>query len=104
MIPNPYAEARVLESWEDWQRNNVRLLVRVGEAFLMNDGTWREMPEEGVVVSPEAGIKLPREAVEAIARAVAEWQGHVNHADTEAKVLREWLAAERARVDELMKR
>jgi hypothetical protein len=45
------------------------------------------------------GLLLPAEAVEAIARAVQEFQGHTSHADTEARVLREWLTVERARVD-----
>ena len=52
------------------------------------------------LVSPESAEPIP--AIEAIAVAIQEWQGHTSHADTEARVLREWLAAERKRVDRVL--
>jgi hypothetical protein len=80
-----------------WMRNTVRLIVQDGSALLMADGTWREFAEGESAT--DAGIVLPAAAVEAIAVAVADFQGHASHADTEARVLREWLAVEQRRVD-----
>lgn len=97
-------EARVLDDIGTWARNTVLLAVRERRgsvaAFLMRDGTWREVGNDLLV--PDAGIEIPRAAVEAIAAAIAEWQGHTSHADTEARVLREWLTVERNRVDGLL--
>ena len=94
-------EARIVSDPTNWAMNTVRLLVRDfhGDraAYLMEDGTWKEA-DEGT--SPDGmGLLLPAEAVESIARAVQEFQGHTSHSDTEARVLREWLAVERGRVD-----
>jgi hypothetical protein len=92
-------EARLLDDATTWQTNTVRLAIRrnrgLAADYLMPDGTWTSVEEGDVVV----GIELPRGAIEAIAEAIAEWQGHTSHADTEARVLREWLAVERDRVD-----
>lgn len=95
----PAFEARVIQGYDTFARNVVSLAVRDNDkqAFLMPDGTWFR-PEEGVAVD-RMGIELPAGAIEAIAIAVQEWQGHASHADTEARVLREWLAVERERVD-----
>lgn len=90
-------EARVMDGPHLWALNQVTLAVRDGESFLMSDGTWRVIPEGQT--SEEVGIRVPRAAIEAIAVAVQEWQGHTSHADTEARVLREWLASERERVN-----
>lgn len=93
-------EARIIEGPHLFVRNLVTLVVRDGDRFLKSDGTW-EYAEEGAV--PEGiGVAFPPGAVEAIAVAIQEWQGHVSHADTEAKVLREWLAVERDRVERIM--
>ena len=89
----------------EWQRNTVRLMLMEpagpGEnRVLMSDGTWAVSPETGSLEG--AGIVLPAGAIEEIAKAIAEHQGHTSHADTEARVLREWLAVERGRVDALV--
>ena len=94
-------EARFVVEPMNWARGTVRLLVRDAhgsrESYLMENGLWTEA-DEGT--SPaDMGLLLPAEAVEAIARAAQEFQGHTSHADTEARVLREWLVVERARVD-----
>jgi hypothetical protein len=90
----------------EWQRDIVRLMVsrRIGSHadHLMPDGTWRTV-EEGSSLEDE-GIELPAGSVEAIAVALQEFQGHTSHADTEARVLREWLAAEMTRVDAALRR
>ena len=90
----------------DWQRDVVRLMVsrRRGTHadHLMPDGSWRTV-EEGSS-SENEGIELPASSVEAIAVALQEFQGHTSHADTEARVLREWLAVEMARVDAALRR
>ena len=94
-------EARIVVEPANWAMNTVRLLIRDlhGDraSYLMEDGSWKEA-DEGT--SPEGmGLILPAGAVEAIARACQEFQGHTSHADTEARVLREWLTVERAGVD-----
>lgn len=96
--------ARVLDDVGSWTRNTVLLAVRerrgMGAAYLMRDGTWLEFtPEEGSALRTDIGIELPRGSIEAVALAIQEWQGHTSHADTEARVLREWLAVERERTD-----
>jgi hypothetical protein len=90
------SRARIFDTPDDWARQTVSLAVEVDGAYLNPDGTWSRAPE-GTVVAP--GLTLPRSAIEAIAVAIAEWQGHTSHADTEARVLREWLAVEQRRVD-----
>lgn len=96
-------EARVVESVSTFTIDSVLLTIRRADTeYLMRDGSWASI-EPGMHVEPDSvGILIPRPAVEAVARALAEWQGHTSHADTEARVLREWLAVERARVDHLM--
>jgi hypothetical protein len=94
-------EARVVAESTNWATGTVRLLVRDADrgrpSYLMEDGTWKEADEGTSPVG--MGLILPAESVEAIARAVEEFQGHASHSDTEARVLREWLAVERGRVD-----
>jgi hypothetical protein len=85
-----------------FSRDTVRLKVAVGRgygrvSFLNSDGTWTEH-DEGTAPA-DMGIELPAGAIEAIAAAIEEYQGHASHADTEARVLREWLVVERGRVD-----
>lgn len=67
---------------------------------LLSDGTWGQ-GVDGATLDTE-GLRLPSEAIEAIARAIEEFQGHASHADTEARVLRESLEVERARVDRVL--
>jgi hypothetical protein len=79
---------------------------RVGQngEYLRADGLWQSVPEGQTHTESEIGMRLPAEAIEAIAVAIEEFQGHASHADTEARVLREWLAVETARVDEALGR
>ena len=68
--------------------------------YLNEQGGWSTFKQEDEgTEAKNAGIFLPRESIEAIAIAIQEFQGHTSHADTEAKVLREWLAVEQRRVD-----
>lgn len=100
-------EARLLDDASSWGRNTVRIAVRrrVGNRieFMMADGLWVSV-DDGVLAPPDMGIEIPRAAIEAIAVGIQEWQGHTSHADTEARVLREWLAVERERVDRALSR
>lgn len=99
-------DARIIEDIGTWNRDTVLLMVRRRErpfsTYLMRDGTWRAVAEGESLADP--GIELPRAAIEAIVTAIGEWQGHTSHADTEARVLREWLAVERDRVDATLER
>jgi len=95
-------EAAILDGPHLWTMNRVTLAVREGNSYLMEDGTWQAF-DEGTATEG-TGIALPRGAIEAIAVAIQNWQGHASHADTEAKVLREWLAVERERVDRTLGR
>lgn len=99
----PGFDARVYAGPDTFARNIVTLAVRDNDqgAYLMHDGNWLTVPE-GVAAGSEMGLLLPAASIEAIATAIAEYQGHTSHADTEARVLREWLAAERARVDQVL--
>lgn len=67
---------------------------------LLEDGTFTTIERE--VHSERAGLVLPYEALTAVFEALESWKGLQSHQATEAKVLREWLNAERARVDKLM--
>ena len=90
--------ARILEEAAFFALDAVRLVVSdASGAILMADGSWKRPPEETVVA--DSGLLLPRDTIEAIAVAIQEWQGHASHADTEARVLREWLKVEQRRVD-----
>lgn len=92
------ADARVYAGPDSFVRNQVTLAVRDDNGYyLMSDGTWRAFSEGEVAT--DMGIALPAHVIEAIGVAIQEWQGHTSHADTEARVLREWLAVERERVD-----
>lgn len=90
---------------ENWAPD--RVLVKIGRftsertEFFMQDGTWVVVPDREV--EPDSGLILPAGAIEALAVAIQEFQGHASHADTEARVLREWLATERFRVDSFLK-
>lgn len=95
--------ARVFDDVRFFATDTVRLGIRSPEnAYLMADGTWVQVADGSTVEN--MGIVLPRGAIEAIATAIAEFQGHTSHADTEARVLREWLAIERDRVDAVLER
>lgn len=87
------------------RRPLVRLAVfdEAHHAYLMPDGTWQSV-DEATAVPADNGLLLPAGAIEAIATAIQQWQGHVSHADTEARVLREWIAADRSLIDRLVSR
>jgi hypothetical protein len=100
-------EARIFDEPVMWIQNTVRLAIRRAagryDEYLLPDGNWQSV-EDGLLAPDPMGIVLPRASIEAVAVAVQEWQGHTSHADTEAKVLREWLAVERERVDKALVR
>jgi hypothetical protein len=101
MRTNVY-RAGIIEPMADWGRNGVRLVVMSADgAVLMGDGTWHVLAE-GEATGDDAGLPLPREAIDAILTAIEQWQGRANHGATEARVLREWLGVERARVDKTL--
>lgn len=64
------------------------------------DGVWREAHEGSI---PQATVVLPAEALDALVDAVDRYRGAPSHAKTEAAVLREWLAKEQSRVDEVFR-
>lgn len=99
----PAFDARIMGGPDAFARNVVTLAIRDNDqqAFLMPDQTWLRV-EDGVLAPSPMGILLPAAAIEAIAVAIQEYQGHTSHADTEARVLREWLKAERERVDRVL--
>lgn len=68
---------------------------------LLEDGTWAEV-EEGAQTPENAGIALPTGSLEAIVRACMEHLGNSLPSVAEISVLREWLVAERERVDALL--
>jgi hypothetical protein len=71
-----------------------------GKAKVMSkDGTWADVTE-GMITEPT--LTIPSEAMEALVEAVDRWRGAPSHAKTEAAVLREVLAKEQARVDEVL--
>ena len=70
---------------------------------LTSDGTWKQYEEGGTVEG--AGIAIPRGMVEALYEACERFLGkNVNHAATEASVLREWLKVEQERVERILTR
>lgn len=72
-----------------------------GKAKVMaQDGTWSDVTE-GMVATPT--LTLPAEAMDALVEAIDRWRGAPSHAKTEAAVLREWLAKEQSRVDEVFR-
>lgn len=93
-------DAVLLDGADYFVRNDLRLVIvdRDRRAVLGRDGLWHEDPEAAPLPAEEVGIVIPRAAVDAIAEAIARWGG-AGDARTEAKVLREWLAVERGRVD-----
>ena len=72
-------------------------------SVLSADGRTWITPQEGAVMDG-VGFAIPPEALEPLAQEIDRVLGHASHADTEARVLREWLDVERGRVDEALKR
>lgn len=69
-------------------------------SLLGPDGVFRTAPEGMAITEPT--LRLPAAALEAFTEAIDRMRGAPSHARTEAAVLREWLAAERARVDAVL--
>lgn len=96
-------KAYIEDTAEGWATNTVRLWIaqpRGDHVDILNgDGTITVHPE-GVAV--EGGIVLPRDAVDPLVEAIRRWQGSSGDPATEVRVLREWLADERRRVDALV--
>lgn len=99
---DPVWQARVLQDDTGWTMDTVRLQVLDGgrRAVAMPDGTWQQLPEAGAVIDGH-GIVLPAGCLAAIRDAITAHLGASDSA-TEAKVLREQLAVEQARVDRLL--
>ncbi len=98
--------AYLARNYDDFLRKTVRLMIaRRGapgyEEVWMGGGIWRSIPE-GTVTEEPPGVLLPLSAVDAIREAIEEFDGNKSHGATEAKVLREWLAVEQARVDKAL--
>ena len=86
---------------EEWEHMTVRMFVlrEVGDRseWLLDDGSWL-ITEQGVVAPPNAGLRLPEEAVDAMAEALHPRAGH----KVEVTRLEEALAVERERVDRVL--
>ena len=98
--------AHIIEDRGDPFLRPLRLFIRqsLGDwhhSWLDGSGVFHTL-EEGAVPPDDVGIVIPREAIEAVAAAVEEWQGRSNHGATESRLLREWLAVEQRRVDALL--
>jgi len=74
-----------------------------GTELLMEDGTWRVFAE-GVAPPNTVGLPLPHEALESIFRAIAAHLGNALPSVAEVAVLREVLAKEQGRVDNVLER
>jgi hypothetical protein len=72
------------------------------EDTLLEDGTFTTV--EPGVFQERAGLALAYPALQAIFDGLTEWKGLQSHQATEARILREWLEVERARVDTLTAR
>lgn len=75
--------------------------LKTKDVLRMTDKGWFwENAQEGTVVA--ATLSLPTEAFSALLAAVGRFSGAPSEPRTEASVLREWLGAERKRVDDLI--
>lgn len=90
----------------DFPQNVCRLQVACdrhdGVELLMEKGSWMVFTDGALPTEP-AGIVLPPEALEAIAEALAKHLGNALPSQAEVAVLREWLTAERSRVDAILR-
>lgn len=92
---------------EDFPLNVVRLAVVQDRGngrldYLMGDGSWHTSAADVVPVTPTPGILLPTGSLEAIHGAIARHLGDSLPGAGEVKVLREWLASEKQRVDAVL--
>lgn len=75
--------------------------LKTVDVLRMSDKGWFwENVQEGTAVA--ATLDLPTEAFSALLTAVGRFSGAPSEPRTEAAVLREWLGAERKRVDDLI--
>ena len=89
---------------EEWALERARLLVVQDRGadvdMLMQNGTWRTVPQG--TTTDEAGLVIPTDAVGAVLDALKAFVGERGPTEGEVRVLREWLAHERGRVDALV--
>lgn len=100
-------EAKIVEDLTEWQTDTVRIVVRrlrqwPEAEYLMSDGTWQVVGEDVQLDPMKVGIVLPAAAVGPVLEAFAKHHGDMGHSATEARILREWLASERGRVDAIL--
>ena len=69
---------------------------------LIEDGTWQAVPEGAI--AQHAGLPLPAGSLVPIAEALARQLGNALPSQAEVAVLREVLAKEQARVDDVLAR
>lgn len=98
--------AHLFADHQDFARRTVRLILvrQRGDGrddVWMGGDEWRTI-EEGTVTPEPPGVLLPVDAVDALREAIDHYEGKAGHAATEARVLREWLDVERARVDKAL--
>jgi hypothetical protein len=83
------------------QSVSIIVIDRDTQTMLGPDGTWSPLSEAVAIDRPT--LALPAEAMDALIEAIDRYQGAPSHAKTEAAVLREWLAKEQSRVDEVFR-
>lgn len=87
-----YADTFKLHIWRKWGSN---------ADVLLDDGTWQTVPEMQAI--PEnAGLTFQMALLDEIFDAFLVYKDYKSHEPTEVKVLREWLAQESKRVDNLI--
>lgn len=69
---------------------------------LMADGSWSRA-EAGARPAGEVGFPLPADSLPEIAKALTEHLGNALPSQAEVSVLREWLAVEQRRVDDVLR-
>lgn len=74
-----------------------------GGEYVGKDNLLHSIPE-GSDIDRDSAIRLPADAIPAIAAAIERWQGKSTNAQAENAVLREWLTVERGRVDKALDR
>jgi len=96
--------ARIFDGPAMFDQNRARLVITDGRGgFISAPDLYIKTVAEGEMVPDDVGIVLPVPAMEAIYEAIRDWRGD-RSAETEARVLREWLAVERQRVDKALDR
>lgn len=90
-----YRDIFTLHVWRRRGEHNIELAL--------NDGTW--FSQDSMMSTPEnSGILIPGDVFDDVFQAFLTYKGFKEHTPTEVKVLREWLAHERARVDDMVEK